>query len=237
MCAPGPRPDCAARGTRAGEGRTGPPGRAAPRGHAVSTAALVETPRRTRDRTQPAGRGPLPGRSRATRRHLAPWPPSRLRHADTTWDADNPLETQERHNLELEARDGIKRRIEYDWTVLARLSDNYRRSVEGEIARLGLEHPTIQTQYSLKAVEDAGKLFSRQVGGHAGRPPRRGGRPRGAVLRWRGRRHPRAGTRPGRRPPSCSAGRASPASSPSSSPCRRSPAWATTCSPSPAPGV
>ena len=81
----------------------------------------------------------------------------------TAWDTDNPLETQKRHNLELEARDGIKRHFEYDWTVLAAISDNYRRFVEGEIARLGIDHPTIQTQYLLHAIDDAGKLFPRAM--------------------------------------------------------------------------
>jgi hypothetical protein len=81
----------------------------------------------------------------------------------TAWDADNPLESQKRHNLELEARDGIRRHFEYDWMVLAALSENYRRFVEGEIARLGLDHPTIQTQYLLHAIDDAGKLFPRAM--------------------------------------------------------------------------
>ena len=81
----------------------------------------------------------------------------------TAWDADNPLETQKRHNLELEARDGIRRHFEYDWTALARLSDNYRKFVEGEFARLGPDHPSVQTQYLLKAIDDAGKLFPRAM--------------------------------------------------------------------------
>jgi hypothetical protein len=47
--------------------------------------------------------------------------------------------------------------------TLAALSDNYRRFVEGEIDRLGLDHPTIQTQYLLHAIDDAGKLFPRAM--------------------------------------------------------------------------
>ena len=33
--------------------------------------------------------------------------------------------------------------------------------MEGEIAHLGTDRPTIQTQYLLKAIDDAGKLFPR----------------------------------------------------------------------------
>jgi hypothetical protein len=53
--------------------------------------------------------------------------------------------------------------------TLAALSENYRRFVEGEIARLGLDHPSIQTQYLLHAIDDAGTLVYRaMLGDHPG---------------------------------------------------------------------
>jgi hypothetical protein len=78
----------------------------------------------------------------------------------TAWDTDSPLERQKQANLELQQRDGIQRHFEYDWRVLAALSPPYRAFVEGEIARLGEEHPLIRTQYMLRPLEEAGRLFS-----------------------------------------------------------------------------
>lgn len=81
----------------------------------------------------------------------------------TAWDDANPLELHKQHNLELEAADGIRRHFEYPWTVLAESNPDYRRFVEGEIARLGPEHPTIRTQYELKPLDSAGRLFTRPM--------------------------------------------------------------------------
>ncbi len=81
----------------------------------------------------------------------------------TAWDDGNPLELHKLHHLELERQDGIKRHFEADWEVLAALNPNYKRFVQGEIARLGVTHPIIQTQYCLKALDSAGKLFVRAV--------------------------------------------------------------------------
>ena len=77
----------------------------------------------------------------------------------TAWDAASPLERQKDLNLDLERRDGIRRHFEYDWTVLAALSPAYRAFVEGEIARLGAEHPLIRTQYLLRPLDELGRLF------------------------------------------------------------------------------
>ncbi|MDB5056600.1 MAG: hypothetical protein JWO59_72, partial [Chloroflexi bacterium] len=78
----------------------------------------------------------------------------------TAWDAHNPLERQKQINLELEGRDGFRRHFEYDWQTLANISSTYRAFVEGEIGRLGHDHPLIQTQYALRPLEEAGRLFS-----------------------------------------------------------------------------
>jgi Terminase RNaseH-like domain len=78
----------------------------------------------------------------------------------TAWAEDSILEQQRRRNLEHEQQTGERLHFEYDWTVLAALNPYYRSFVEGEIGRLGEEHPTIQTQYLLRCVSDAGRLFS-----------------------------------------------------------------------------
>lgn len=78
----------------------------------------------------------------------------------TAWSDDSVLERQRRHNLAHEARTGERLHFEYDWTALAAISPAYRRYVSTEIHRLGDSHPTIQTQYLLRCLDDAGKLFS-----------------------------------------------------------------------------
>ncbi len=78
----------------------------------------------------------------------------------TAWDAANPLERQKQVNLALQRRDGIRRHFEYDWQALAETSPAYRAFVEGEIARLGADHPIVRTQYLLQTLEDVGRLFT-----------------------------------------------------------------------------
>ena len=78
----------------------------------------------------------------------------------TAWAEDDLLAKQKRANLEAEAGDGIRRHFEYDWTVLAAISPAYRRFVEGERERLGEDHPLFVTQYALRPIPGAGRLFS-----------------------------------------------------------------------------
>jgi len=78
----------------------------------------------------------------------------------TAWSEDSLLERQRRINLSHEARTGERLHFEYDWSVLAAINPHYKAFVEGEIARLGVEHPTIRTQYLLQTLSDAGRLFS-----------------------------------------------------------------------------
>ena len=78
----------------------------------------------------------------------------------TAWDVANPLERQKQVNLAMEQHDGIRRHFQYDWQALARISPAYRAFVEGEIARLGSDHPIVRTQYRLQPLEEVGRLFS-----------------------------------------------------------------------------
>jgi hypothetical protein len=77
----------------------------------------------------------------------------------TAWNETSLLERQRRINLEHQAIDGKQVHFEFPWTVLAEVQPAYRSFVEAEIARLGEDHPTIQTQYLLHPLADAGRLF------------------------------------------------------------------------------
>src|SRR5579884_3027354 len=73
----------------------------------------------------------------------------------TAWSADTMLARQRAANL----RDDPSAHFEFPWTVLADLSPDYRAFVEGEIRRLGEDHPIVKTQYRLETVDAAGRLF------------------------------------------------------------------------------
>ena len=81
----------------------------------------------------------------------------------TAWDEDNILEEQRRTNREIEKRTGERLNFEVPWTVLAGTNPTYKEFVEGEIGRLGIDHPTIRTQYMLEAATGAGRLFSEEL--------------------------------------------------------------------------
>ncbi len=78
----------------------------------------------------------------------------------TAWSEDSLLERQREINLAHERRTGERLHYEFDWRTLAALNPPYRAFVEGEIARLGADHPSISTQYWLRCLSDAGHLFS-----------------------------------------------------------------------------
>jgi hypothetical protein len=78
----------------------------------------------------------------------------------TAWRDDSILERQRQINLSHERRTGERLHFEYDWRVLASILPAYRAFVEAEIERLGEQHPSIQTQYLLRCMTDAGRLFS-----------------------------------------------------------------------------
>ena len=78
----------------------------------------------------------------------------------TAWTEDCLIEKTRRHNLELEERDGRRRHFEFDWTTLAALNPAYKQFVSSEIARMGIDHPVVRTQYLLHAVPGLGKFLS-----------------------------------------------------------------------------
>jgi hypothetical protein len=78
----------------------------------------------------------------------------------TAWSEDSLLQRQREFNLAHERRTGERLHYEFDWRTLAAVNAPYRAFVEGEIARLGPDHPSISTQYWLRCLSDAGRLFS-----------------------------------------------------------------------------
>ncbi|HEY8684766.1 MAG TPA: hypothetical protein VIO57_04085, partial [Chloroflexota bacterium] len=78
----------------------------------------------------------------------------------TAWSEDSLLQRQREVNLAHERRTGERLHYEFDWRTLAAVNAPYRAFVEGEISRLGSDHPSISTQYWLRCLSDSGRLFS-----------------------------------------------------------------------------
>jgi hypothetical protein len=78
----------------------------------------------------------------------------------TAWSDTTLLAMQRAANLAQQQQSGLRTHFEYDWRVLAAINPQYRAFVEQEIARLGDEHPAIQTQYLLHSLSGAGYLLS-----------------------------------------------------------------------------
>jgi len=78
----------------------------------------------------------------------------------TAWDGSTLLERARQANLEAERRDGVRRHFEYDWQHVARFNPAYRAYVEEQRQKLGDTHPVFLTQYCLKPIAGAGRLFS-----------------------------------------------------------------------------
>lgn len=80
----------------------------------------------------------------------------------TAWTADTLLERQKQVNLALEAKDGVRRHFQYDWQIAALYNPGYRSFVEREIARLGMDHPIVRTQYCLETLGGAAGFLNEQ---------------------------------------------------------------------------
>lgn len=80
----------------------------------------------------------------------------------TSWIPDSLLEEQKQVNLALEAEDGMRRHFQYDWRQVAVHNPDYGRYVEGEIARLGADHPIMRTQYLLETLSGTYTFLSDQ---------------------------------------------------------------------------
>ncbi len=78
----------------------------------------------------------------------------------TAWSDTTLLAQQRAVNLERERLTGLRQHFEYDWHTLAALNPAYRSFVEQEIARLGADHPAIQTQYLLQPISGTGYFLN-----------------------------------------------------------------------------
>jgi hypothetical protein len=77
----------------------------------------------------------------------------------TTWTSRTLLAREMRALLELEKKDGQKRVYIVPWERVAEETPDYGRYVQGEIARLGAEHPLIKTQYLLQEIDEEAGMF------------------------------------------------------------------------------
>lgn len=88
----------------------------------------------------------------------------------TPWTGRTLLAREMRHLRELEARDGLRRVFLVPWERVAAEVRPYGRYVRDEIARLGLDHPAIRTQYLLQEIDAEAGMFpparSSQMRGH-----------------------------------------------------------------------
>ncbi len=78
----------------------------------------------------------------------------------TAWSDSTLLAQQRAINLERQQRTGERLHFEFDWHTLAAINPAYRTFVEQEIARLGEDHPAIQTQYYLRPLSGAGYFLN-----------------------------------------------------------------------------
>ena len=78
----------------------------------------------------------------------------------TAWSDTTLLAMQRSANLSAQEATGTRLHFEFDWQRVAEHNPNYRVFVEKEIARLGEDHPLIQTQYCLRSIDGAGYLLN-----------------------------------------------------------------------------
>lgn len=77
----------------------------------------------------------------------------------TAWTADTLLARTILALREQQARDGLQRVFSVPWQVVAADVPAYGRYVRRQIARLGMQHPLIRTQYLLEEIDDAAGMF------------------------------------------------------------------------------
>jgi len=94
----------------------------------------------------------------------------------TVWSLDTLLEQTREFLRERQKKVGRRLLFEVPWWVVAESVPRYGQAVEAEIARLGMDHPIIQTQYCLRALQSSGRFFEgRHLESMRGDFPRRHG--------------------------------------------------------------
>jgi len=101
----------------------------------------------------------------------------------TAWSDADLLERERRNALTRCTVDGIRRAFDYDWLTVSKHSTPSAAYVLAERDRLGPQHPLFYTQYELRCVPGAGRLFSPdQLAQLHGEHPRRTTPPLGATI-------------------------------------------------------
>jgi hypothetical protein len=77
----------------------------------------------------------------------------------TVWSLDTLLEETREYLRERQKKIGRKLLFEVPWWEVAEHVPRYGEAVQRQIDRLGIDHPIIQTQYCLRALQSAGKFF------------------------------------------------------------------------------
>ena len=80
--------------------------------------------------------------------------------AGTTWTSKTLLAREMRNVLELEKQDGIKRLFMYNADDVRKLVPAYGHFVDGEITKLGRQHPLVKTQYFCEEIDAIANMFN-----------------------------------------------------------------------------
>jgi hypothetical protein len=78
----------------------------------------------------------------------------------TTWTSRTLLAREMRRALELEAQDGIKRLFIYNADEIRKVVPVYGEFVDGEIGKLGRNHPLVKTQYFCEEIDELAGMFN-----------------------------------------------------------------------------
>ena len=101
----------------------------------------------------------------------------------TAWSDADLLERERLAAVAAERADGVRRAFDYAWREVARHVPPYADYVDAERTRLGDQHPLFYTQYDLRCVPGAGRLFSPdQLAQLRGEHPRRTTPPPAATI-------------------------------------------------------
>lgn len=78
----------------------------------------------------------------------------------TVWTSRTLLAREMRNAKELEKQDGIKRLFVYDADVIRKIVPAYGNFVDGEISKLGRQHPLVKTQYFCEEIDAIVGMFN-----------------------------------------------------------------------------
>ncbi len=78
----------------------------------------------------------------------------------TTWTSKTLLAREMQSALELEKQDGIKRVFLYNADDVRRIVPAYGKFIDGEVKKLGRQHPLIKTQYYCEEIDELTGMFN-----------------------------------------------------------------------------